>query len=91
MAHKEQIGFYPLNLLGRKYIPIANYSDYGVICFDANITGLENEYPLIWLDHEDGFEQEQPLAKSFIHLFALCEPAVDEWIRSTREENSESI
>jgi hypothetical protein len=82
---------YPVNLIGRGLIPFADYSDYGVICFNSNnISKNNHEYPLVWLDHEDYFEVEQPLAKNFVQLFEMLEPHLDDWIKSSRENKEES-
>ena len=40
-------------LIGRKYIYFADFHDYGLLCFDANKPGSVNEYPVVWIDHED--------------------------------------
>jgi hypothetical protein len=82
----EQSQYYREHLEGRGLIPFADYSDYGVVCFDSNAsTGDGLEYPVVWLDHEDGFDQVNPLARNFTHLIRSCEPHLDDWIKSSRE------
>jgi hypothetical protein len=82
----EQSQYYREHLEGRGLIPFADYSDVGVICFDSNAsTGDDLEYPVVWLDHDDGFHQVIPLARNFTHLIRSCEPNLDDWIKSKRE------
>lgn len=40
-------------LIGRKYIYFADFHDYGLLCFDARNPAPQNEYPVVWIDHED--------------------------------------
>lgn len=42
----------PDRIIREGYIPFANYSDWGIICFDTNITTDSNRYPVIMIDHE---------------------------------------
>ena len=78
--------------LARGYIPFGNFSDYGLACFDTtkNPT-IGNEYPLIWLDHEDGYQHPQPLAINFTSIFQEFSVHLDNWIKSKCEkENTEN-
>lgn len=34
-------------------LPFADYSDWGLVCFDANGSFDHNEYSIVYLDHED--------------------------------------
>lgn len=44
---------YPTEYLVEKgYIPFANWSDWGMICFDTNRNKIENDYPIVLWDHE---------------------------------------
>jgi hypothetical protein len=82
----EQSQPYREHLEGRGLIAFADYSDYGVVCFDSTTsTGNDLEYPVVWLDHEDGYDQVNPLAGNFMHLVRSCEPHLDDWIKSNRE------
>lgn len=50
---------YPRELLIDKgYIPFADWSDWGVLCFDTNQPNSDFEYPVVLWDHErcDTFE-----------------------------------
>jgi hypothetical protein len=72
--------------LKRGYIPFANYSDQGLACFDT--TGeprIANEYRLIWLDHEDGYQEPQPLATNLVSMFHEFGTHLDQWIKTNRK------
>ena len=45
-------------LLDKGKIPFANWSDWGLLCFDTNNKHTNNEYPIVLWDHEmfDEFE-----------------------------------
>jgi hypothetical protein len=43
----------PELLIGRKYIYIADFHDYGLLCFDANEPVQDNEYKIVYIDHEN--------------------------------------
>ncbi len=82
----DQSQYYRKQLDGRGLIPFADFSDNGVVCFDSNLSTSEIlEYPIVWLDHEDGYDQVNPVASDFIQLFRDCEGHLDEWIRNSRE------
>jgi hypothetical protein len=39
-------------LIDKGYVPFADYSDWGLLCFDTNVKNSENEYPIVLWDHE---------------------------------------
>lgn len=43
----------PELVIGRKYIYIADFHDYGLLCFDANVKVSDNEFRVVYIDHED--------------------------------------
>jgi len=43
----------PELIIGRKYIYIADFHDYGLLCFDANESIQDNEYKIVYMDHEN--------------------------------------
>ena len=45
-------------LIDKGYIPFADWSDWGLLCFDANKPAKDNEFPIVLWDHErwDEFE-----------------------------------
>lgn len=44
---------YPTEFLIEKgYIPFADYSDWGLLCFDANRNKEDHNYPVVLWDHE---------------------------------------
>ena len=44
----------PELVIGKGFIYFADFSDYGLLCFDANETRENNEYPVVYIDHELG-------------------------------------
>jgi len=52
-------------LLDQGFIWFGNHEDWGFLCFDANKSALENEYPIILIDHET-IEAHQPRYKNFL-------------------------
>ncbi len=82
----EQQHPYNEHLTGRGLIPFASYSDYGVVCFDTkDSVGEDLEYPIVWLDHDDGYTQENELERNFLQLIRSCEPHLDNWIKDKRK------
>ena len=51
----------PELLIDRGYIYFADFHDYGLLCFDTNEKRENNEYKIVFIDHEDLEE---------IHLYA---------------------
>ena len=49
-------------LLDRHLLPIADFGEDGVVCFDANAPAPDFEYPLVRLDFGDEFKKVHPLA-----------------------------
>ena len=46
--------YYDSDLLIRKgYIYFADFQDYGLLCFDSNKTIENNEFPIVYIDHEE--------------------------------------
>jgi len=43
----------PESIIGRRYIYFADFHDYGLLCFDANESIADNEYKVVYIDHED--------------------------------------
>ncbi|ANE51948.1 SMI1/KNR4 family protein [Flavisolibacter tropicus] len=54
-------------LIDEGYIPFADWSDWGLLCFDTNNKNIDNEYPVVLWDHErwDHFE---PFSENFKSL-----------------------
>ncbi|OJJ22820.1 hypothetical protein BKI52_00270 [marine bacterium AO1-C] len=57
----------PEFIIDRGYIYFADFSDYGLLCFDANAHQPDNEYKIVYIDHEI-LEEAHPYADSFIEL-----------------------
>jgi hypothetical protein len=45
-------------LIDKGKIPFANWSDWGLLCFDTSIVNPDNEYPIVLWDHEKSDEFE---------------------------------
>jgi hypothetical protein len=61
----------PDQIIGEGYIPFANYSDWGIICFDTNTTADRSRYPIVMIDHEVLYDEPVPKEKlysSFIEM-----------------------
>jgi hypothetical protein len=43
----------PELLIEKGLIHFADFEDYGLLCFDSNIKSENNEYPVVFIDHED--------------------------------------
>ncbi len=43
----------PELIIGRQYIYIADFNDYGLLCFDGNDIVKDNEYRIVYLDYID--------------------------------------
>lgn len=56
-------------LTKRGFLPFANYSDWGVACFDARQPVPGNDYPIVILDHEDGYAAPMSYTTSFLEMF----------------------
>jgi len=40
-------------IIGKRYIYIADFHDYGLLCFDGNESVPDNEYKIVYIDHEN--------------------------------------
>lgn len=69
----------PELLIGRNYIYFADFNDYGLLCFDADKPMPENEYPVVYIDHED-LEFMLPYAINFRELMEADEEAGNRFI-----------
>jgi hypothetical protein len=55
-------------LIDKGFIPFADWSDWGLLCFDTNKPAKDNEFPIVLWDHErwDKFEDYCENFKSLI-------------------------
>jgi len=53
----------------RGILPFANYSDWGVAAFNAHSLVHENEYPVVILDHDDGYTKPMTYTENFMGIF----------------------
>ena len=78
------------DLPSRGLLPFAALSDYGVVCFDARLPEPDSDYPVVTLDHEDGFEHVEFYVSSFLELFEEFEPHLEDWIKRMRERDAQA-
>ena len=57
----------PELIIGKGYIYFADFEDYGLLCFNTNEKSENNEYPVVYIDHED-LEDIHPYASNFLEL-----------------------
>lgn len=60
--------YYP-GLTRRGFLPFANYGDWGVACFSTHAQARGNEYPVVILDHENGYIGAMPYTATFMEIF----------------------
>jgi hypothetical protein len=46
-------------LIDKGYLPFADWSDWGLLCFNTNKPSTDNEYPIVLWDHERWEEFEE--------------------------------
>lgn len=63
-------------LIDKGYIPFADWSDWGLLCFDTNNSGAGNEYPIVRWDHESWNEFE-PFSENFYSLISELDKLSD--------------
>ena len=54
-------------LIDKGYLPIASWSDWGLLCFDTNTGDGSADYPVVLWDH-DGARTVTPLYNNFTDL-----------------------
>ena len=57
----------PKLIIGRNYIYIADFHDYGLLCFDGNAKKVDNEFKVVYIDHEN-LDEIHTYADSFRDL-----------------------
>lgn len=57
----------PDQLIGKGYIYFADFCDYGLLCFDTNEKVEKEEYPIVYIDHEN-LEMNHRYANHFLEL-----------------------
>ncbi len=83
---KNKIDTYYWNLIERNYLPFADFSDFGVLCFDANARAIDNDYPVVLFNHEDGYSESERYAPNFEAMFEEFNQHLDEWIANRRKK-----
>ncbi|WP_435579079.1 SMI1/KNR4 family protein [Gilvibacter sp.] len=43
----------PDRIIGKGYIYFADFQDYGLLCFDTNMSAENNDYPVVYIDIDD--------------------------------------
>jgi hypothetical protein len=54
-------------LIDQGYIPFADWSDWGMLCFDTNRRDTNYEYPIVLWDHER-WDEYEPFSDNFSEL-----------------------
>ena len=54
-------------LIDKGYVPFADWSDWGLLCFDTNRNTNDHNYPIVLWDHEIA-DEVQDLYKNFYDL-----------------------
>ncbi len=57
----------PEFLIDKGLIPFADWSDWGLLCFDTTQESIDNNYTIVLWDHENPFETD-PFADNFYEL-----------------------
>lgn len=65
----------------RGLLPFAEYSDWGLVCFDSNKLYSKNEYDIVYIDHEnmDTFEQYKHGRFGFLDLISEMHQRLRDW------------
>jgi hypothetical protein len=83
--YKEIIDTFYWTLLDRNYLPFANYGDWGVLCFNANISSSTYDYEIVILDHDDNYQNQKIYAINFLSMFGLFDKELDKTIMQVSE------
>ena len=59
-------------LIGKGFIYFADFEDYGLLCFNTNVKADQNEYPVVFIDHEE-LDEIHPYADNFRALIEADE------------------
>ncbi|MDO7888220.1 SMI1/KNR4 family protein [Hymenobacter cheonanensis] len=74
----------PTKLIEKGYIYLADYSDWGIICFDTNNQRPEdNDCPVIMIDHDLLYDEPLPLTTLY--------PSFEAMMRSLRTEQENRV
>lgn len=66
---------YPRELLiDRGFIPIADWSDWGLLCFDTTLNSADFNYPVVLWDHEN-FEAVEDMYADFYEMMVKLDEA----------------
>jgi hypothetical protein len=69
----------PELIIGRGYIYFADFEDYGLLCFDTNQKAENNEYRIVYIDHED-LDDIHVYANNFTELLEADKEAGNRFI-----------
>lgn len=64
---KERNEYYDGELVNNGYFQFADFHDYGLLVFDTNKPIVDNEFEVLYIDHEE-FEDKFLYAKNFTEL-----------------------
>ncbi|MBD0400586.1 SMI1/KNR4 family protein [Flammeovirga sp. EKP202] len=69
----------PELIIGKGYIYFADFEDYGILCFDTNHEKENDEYRIVYINHED-LDDIHLYANSFTELLEADEEAGNRFI-----------
>jgi hypothetical protein len=55
----------PTRIIREGYIPFADYSDWGIVCFDTKIAASTENYEIVMIDHELLYSEPVPKQKLY--------------------------
>ena len=84
-TYKKIIDTYYWTLLDTNYLPFANYGDWGVLCFNANIMSSTYDYEIVILDHDDEYQNREFYATNFLSMFDQFDKQLDQTITQIRD------
>jgi len=88
-AYKRNIDIRYKKAVERNYLPFAHFMDIGVLCFDANATVANHDYPIVLLkNYKGGFNEQEFYANNFLEMFSTFNADLDKEIKANREEDN---
>ena len=69
----------PELIIGKGYIYFADFEDYGLLCFNTNVKNENNEYPIVYIDHDD-LAEIHPYANNFLELLEADKDKGDKFV-----------
>ena len=67
----------PDELIKKGFIPFADYSDWGIVCFDTNRM-KNNDCPIVMFDHETLYNEPVPKEELYLNFETMAEKLLNE-------------